>query len=86
MRAVPRRALSEDDVAEAQAYIAAAPGAAWSATIDQAQRSLQGIALGYYQPLDAYLAKIDAVTAADVQRAAQVYLDPEQYTLVVVGP
>jgi predicted Zn-dependent peptidase len=78
--------LSADDVAEAQAYVRGSARRGLERTIDQAQDLSQGIALGYYQPLDAYLAKIDAVTAADVQRAARVYLDPDQYTLVVVGP
>jgi len=78
--------LGADDVAEAQAYIRGSTRRGLERTIDQAQDLSQGIALGYYQPLESYLAKIDAVTAADVQRAARAYLDLEEYTLVVIGP
>jgi zinc protease len=36
--------------------------------------------------LETYADRINAVTAADVQRAAQQYLKPEEILLVVVGP
>jgi len=78
--------LSADDVAEAQAYVRGSTRRGLERTIDQAQDLSQGISLGYYQPLDSYLARIDAVTPADVQRVARTYLDPDQYTLVVLGP
>jgi predicted Zn-dependent peptidase len=35
--------------------------------------------------VDRYPALINAVTAADVQRVAQKYLDPEKYALAVVA-
>ncbi|SRR5579884_407719 len=78
--------LSVDQLAEAQAYVRGSTRRGLERTIDQAQDLAQGISLGYYQPLDDYLASIDAVTADDVQRVANAYLDPEQYTLVVLGP
>ncbi len=43
---------------------------------------LYGLGLDY---LERYPQLINAVTAADVQRVAQKYLDPERFVLVVVG-
>ena len=45
-----------------------------------------GQVLGTYEPIDLYLARIQAVTAAHVQRVARAYLDPERDTLVVLRP
>ena len=44
--------------------------------------------LGNDLPLDTYaryIARINAVTAADVQRVARQYIDPEHFAIVVVG-
>ena len=43
---------------------------------------LYGLPADYW---DSYTAKIIAVTAADVQRVARKYLDPEKLQLVAVG-
>jgi zinc protease len=42
-----------------------------------------GLGIDYRQR---YPALVRAVTAADLQRAARRYLDPDHYTLVIVGP
>ena len=34
---------------------------------------------------DRYIERIGAVTAADVQRAARQYIDPDHFDIVVVG-
>ncbi len=86
IRRVRDEPLSASDLADAQAYVRGSTRRAQERAVDQARDLAEGIALGYYQPLDTYLAHIAAVTAADVQRVARTYLDPEQYTLVVVGP
>jgi zinc protease len=41
-----------------------------------------GLPMNYY---DDYIAKIMAVTVEDVQRVARKYLNPERFTIVVVG-
>jgi zinc protease len=41
-----------------------------------------GLPLTYY---DDYVQRVMAVTAADVQRAARTYLEPDQTVVVVVG-
>ena len=43
---------------------------------------LQGLGEDY---LKTYVAKVNAVTPADVQRMAGQYLKPEEMTIVVVG-
>lgn len=78
--------LAADDLEEAKAYIRGSARRGFERSIDQAQYLASGIALGYYLPMETYLAHIAAVTAEDVQRVAQTYLDPEQYTLVILGP
>jgi predicted Zn-dependent peptidase len=86
IRRVREQPLTSEELAEAQAYVRGSARRDLERTISQAQDLSEGISLGYYQPLESYLAKIGAVTSADVQRVARQYLDPDQYTLVVVGP
>ena len=78
--------LAADELADAKAYVRGSTRRGLERAVDQARDLAAGIALGYYQPLDQYLARIDAVTADDIQRVARLYLDPDNYTLVVVGP
>jgi predicted Zn-dependent peptidase len=86
VRAVRDASLDAEDLENAKAYIRGSTRRGLERSIDQAQDLSTGIALGYYQPLDVYLAHIAAVTAEDVQRVARTYLDPDNYTLVVLGP
>jgi zinc protease len=78
--------LSATELAEAQAYVRGSRRRDLERSVDQANDLAEGIALGYYEPIDSYLARIAAVTPADVQRVARAYLDPDTYTLVVLGP
>jgi len=77
--------LAAAEVAEAQAYVRGSTRRGLERAVDQARDLAAGVALGYYQPLDEYLARIDAVTPEDIQRVARTYLDPDNYTLVVLG-
>ncbi|HLH25859.1 MAG TPA: pitrilysin family protein [Chloroflexota bacterium] len=86
VRAVRDTPLDPDELANAKAYIRGSDRRGLERSIDQAQDLSTGIALGNYQPLDEYLGHIAAVTADDVQRVARTYLDPDNYTLVVLGP
>jgi predicted Zn-dependent peptidase len=40
--------------------------------------------MGYYMPIDQYVAHIQAVTPADVQRVAAKYLDPANALIVTL--
>jgi predicted Zn-dependent peptidase len=86
VRRVRDEPLDAADLAEAQAYIRGSERRAQERASAQARDLARGIALGTYQPLETYLAEISAVTADDVQRVARAYLDPDNYTLVVLGP
>ncbi|HEY7065677.1 MAG TPA: pitrilysin family protein [Chloroflexota bacterium] len=86
VRRVRDEPLAPEALEEAKAYVRGSTRRGLERSIDQAQDLSTGIALGYYQPPETYLAHIAAVTAADVQRVARAYLDPDNYTLVVLGP
>jgi zinc protease len=86
VRELREEPLSADDLAEAQAYIRGTTRRDQERSINQANELSEGIALGYYEPMETYLAHIATVTAADVQRVARTFLDPDRHTLVVVGP
>jgi zinc protease len=86
VRTVRDAPLDAAELENAIAYVRGSTRRGLERSIDQAQDLSTSIALGYYEPLDSYLAKIADVTAADVQRVARTYLDPENYTLVVLGP
>jgi predicted Zn-dependent peptidase len=36
--------------------------------------------------MEAYLSRVDAVSAADIQRVARAYLDPDRLTQTVLRP
>jgi predicted Zn-dependent peptidase len=74
------------DLDEAKAYIRGNYLLDRERSVDLAEELADGTVLGYYEPIEVYLAKIDAVTAEDVQHVARAYLDPENYTLTVLRP
>jgi predicted Zn-dependent peptidase len=86
VRTVRDAPLDAAELENAIAYVRGSTRRGLERSIDQAQDLSTSIALGYYEPLDSYLVKIADVTTADVQRVARTYLDPENYTLVVLGP
>jgi predicted Zn-dependent peptidase len=86
VRALRDGPIDPVELANAKAYIRGSTRRGLERSIDQAQALSTDIALGYYQPLEQYLGHIEAVTPADVQRVARRYLDPQNYTLVVLGP
>ncbi len=42
--------------------------------------------LGTYEPMETYLGRVEAVTAADIQRVARAYVDPDRLTETILRP
>ncbi|MCC6174678.1 MAG: insulinase family protein [Chloroflexi bacterium] len=78
--------ISQPDLSEAKAYIQGNRLLHRERSVDLAEELSDGDVLGYYEPLAAFLAHIQAVTPADVQRLARSFLDPDAFTLVVLRP
>src|SRR5262249_53781605 len=75
-----------DELARAKNYVALRYPSAFQTTGDMARRLED--ALVYHLPDDffsTYVQNIQAVTAADVQRVAQKYIQPDRVIVVVVG-
>jgi predicted Zn-dependent peptidase len=75
-----------EELARAKNYVALRYPASFEATADISRRLED--ALVYQLPEDyfsTYVQKIQAVTAADVQRVAQKYVQPGRFAVVVVG-
>jgi len=81
-----RDPVPADELARAKNYIALRYPGGFETTGD-ISRQLEN-ALVYHLPDDyfsTYVQKIQAVTAADVQRVAQKYVQPDRFAVVVVG-
>lgn len=78
--------LSDQELQEARAYIRGQTRLGLETNGSQAQHLSDGLALGRYQPIEAYLRHVGRVTADDVQRVARRYLDPEQLTVAILNP
>jgi zinc protease len=86
LRALRETPVSATELARGKAYVAlAVPGEFET----NAQVASQLVSLGYFGlPLASvtdFVAKVNAVTAADVQRVARKYLPADNATLIVVG-
>lgn len=79
-------AVTDAELARAKAYVALGLTGDFETTRQMAAKVEElltfGLPLDYY---DGYVARIMAVTAADVQRVAQKYLRPDRMSIVVVG-
>jgi zinc protease len=75
-----------EELARAKSYVALRYPGAFETTGDMSRRLED--ALVYHLPDDyfsKYVQNIQAVTAADVQRVAQKYIQPGKFAVVVVG-
>ena len=78
--------MPADELARAKNYVSLRFPTAFEATSDISRRLEE--ALVYHLPDDyfsKYVQNIEAVTAADVQRVAQKYIQPGRFAVVVVG-
>jgi predicted Zn-dependent peptidase len=86
LRRIRDEAVPQTELAKAKAYITLGLPADFETT-QGAARQFSNLLL-YDLPLDyfsAYIPRINAVTAADVQRVARQYLDPDHFAIVLVG-
>jgi len=86
LRAIRDAAVPAAELEKAKAYVALGLPGEFEATADAAAQFVELIANDL--PLDSYdgfMAGIRKVTAADVQRVARKYIDPEKFAVVVVG-
>jgi predicted Zn-dependent peptidase len=86
LRGIRDRLVPAAELAKAKAYIALGLPAEFETTQDAGGMFLDLI--GNDLPLDTYdtfMRRIEAVTAAEVQRVAQRYIDPDHFAVVVVG-
>ena len=86
LRHIRDDAVPQAELDKAKAYITLGLPADFETTQGAARRFAD--LLLYDLPLDyygSYIPRINAVTAADVQRVARQYLDPDHFAVVVVG-
>jgi predicted Zn-dependent peptidase len=76
--------LSEADLEDAKLSIAGSLELRQESVSGLAQELSDGMAMGYYMPIDQYVAHIQAVTPADVQRVADSYLNPANALIVTL--
>lgn len=86
LRTLRERPVDADELAEAKAYIRGRTLLNRERSVDLAEELSDGEVLGTYESLSTYLTAIDAVTAADIQRIAQTYMDPERLTVTILRP
>ena len=86
LRRVRDDSVPRDELTKAKAYITLGLPGEFETTRGAARQFadllLYGLPLDYYGK---YIPQIDAVTAADVQRVARQYLDPDHFAIVIVG-
>jgi predicted Zn-dependent peptidase len=78
--------VPDADLDEAKAYLRGQRLLNRERSVDLAEELTDGDVLGYYESTDSYVAHIEAVTAADIQRVARAHLDPDKLTLVQLRP
>jgi len=86
LRRIREAPVPEGELAKAKAYVTLGLPGDFETTGGAAARFRD--VLGYGLPLDyydRYIERIGAVTAADVQRVARQYIDPDHFDIVVVG-
>ena len=86
LRRIRDDTVPQAELAKAKAFITLGLPGDFETTAGVAARVrellLYGLPLDYYAT---YIPRIEAVTAADVQRVARQYLDPDHFAIVVVG-
>jgi len=86
LRRIRDEPVPDPELAKAKAYVSLGLPGEFETTGGAGARFREvltyGLPLDYY---DRYIERIGAVTAADVQRVARQYIDPDHFDIVVVG-
>jgi len=83
---VRERPVGAEELTEAKAYLRGQRLLNRERSVDLAEELSDGDVLGTYESIDQYLAAIDAVTAADIQRVSTQFLDPDRLTVTILRP
>ena len=86
LRLLREAPVAPEELDEAKAYLRGQRLLNRERSVDLAEELSDGDALGTYEPLPTYLSRIEAVTATDIQRVANAYLDPDRLTLTILKP
>jgi predicted Zn-dependent peptidase len=86
LREIRETPVAHMELDEAKAYLRGQRLLHRERSVDLAEELSDGEALGSYEPLATYLSRIETVTAADIQRVANAYLDPDRLTLTILRP
>jgi predicted Zn-dependent peptidase len=86
MRRIRTEPLPTGELEDAKSYIEGRAVLGLQTSIAYAQYLADREAIGVEPPLDEYLRRVSSVTAEDVTRVAQAYLDPDHATLVLMRP
>jgi predicted Zn-dependent peptidase len=86
VRRIREQPLTAQELADAKSYIEGRAVLGLQTSMAFAQYLADREAIGVEPPLAEYLRRVSAVTADDVARVANAYLDPEAYTLVILRP
>jgi predicted Zn-dependent peptidase len=86
LRVIREEPVTDEELAEAKAYVRGRWLINRERSSDLAEELADGEVLGTYEPLEAYLQAIDAVTAADIRRVAAERMDPDRLTVTILRP
>ena len=86
MRRMREQPLAASELDDAKSYIEGRAVLGLQTSISFAQYLADREAIGVEPPLEEYLRRVSSVTADDVLRVAQAYLDPESVTTVLLRP
>jgi zinc protease len=86
VRSLRDRGVTADELDEAKAYLRGQRLLNRERASDLAEELSDGEVLGTYETTEAYLSRIDAVSAADIQRIARAHMDPDRLTVTILRP
>jgi zinc protease len=86
LRSLRETPVTPEELDEAKAYLRGSRLINRERSVDLAEELSDGEVLGTYEPMETYLSRVDAVTAADIQRVARAYFDPERLTETILRP